>query len=433
MAQIIVEDIFGDKRAVRLVEKKISPQKIELQPNQRFVATASGGLAVFTEMSEPLESFANVTITPTYIFKSNATYIKKERSSAQRAAQSFLAHNNHNNELSHKAQKNIMRSLNWLYYCAKWKTVWSKRENKSFHFKVNFITLTIPSKLGSIVERKYIEEFIYTNGKKSVNPDFISYLDDAYSHVVDEKLFQECLHTWLTYARKYFYLGNYVWKIEAQKNGQLHIHISSDQFIRHDLLRNSWNRILQKKGLLDEFFKTNSHYNPNSTDVHSTKNMYNAVAYIGGYMKKDPNFCKQFNGRIWGCSKALAPARKVKIQFSKSDFQSFKNEIKHKKIQYTECVVKDKSGTPVAMVGHLFLLKKYDSKNFIHSKVKKAYRDHTKFVKSKTPKPPADYYAMDLWGEKTIVRYNSINSDVVATVEENIISYDVNQLKLYSK
>lgn len=421
-------DIFGDE-ITPIVSKIYRPSiSAVTKDTPGAILLANGSYTIINSFIPKDERTSKLSITPTYIFKCNASTGKKERTARQIENQINLQDNQHKNVLSVKARKNIIRSLNWLYTCAKWKTVWSKADNKSFHFKINFITLTIPSKSGSIHSRKEVEEFIYEKGVQLPNPNMLVFPDELTDDIVDEKLFQKCLNTWLTYARKYFYLGNYVWKIEGQKNGQLHIHLSSDQFINHKKLQDSWNRILQKNGLLDVYYSKFGNYSPNSTDVHSTKKMYNAVAYIGGYMKKDPNFCKQFNGKIWGCSTALMPSNKVNCEFNLDEFNNFKNEIKANKIEYSECFVVDKEGTVIASVGHLFLLKKYDIKNFISPKIKKAYSDHTRYVKSFQKKPPPEYYQIDLFGERTKVIYNE--NTVNSAVSEVVRNFDVNQLKL---
>ena len=218
-----------------------------------------------------------IVINPNYLFKGNLNFgVEKVRTERQKANECNLLANDHNQTLSKKARKNIQFCLNWMYASARTKTVWNERTRTTFTFKTNMITLTIPSKDGSIVPRNEMEEFMYKDGKRLNNPNFKPITEDQRTNIVDEKTFQTCFNSFLTYMRKFKGLGNYLWKLEAQHNGQLHIHLTTDQYIKWNEIRDVWNKILQKNNLLDVYFSKRGHFTPNSTDVHSTKNMYNA-------------------------------------------------------------------------------------------------------------------------------------------------------------
>jgi hypothetical protein len=42
------------------------------------------------------------------------------------------------------------------------------------------------------------------------------------------------------------------WKIEFQNNGKLHVHITTDSFISHHVIRSTWNRLLKNNNYLDQ-------------------------------------------------------------------------------------------------------------------------------------------------------------------------------------
>lgn len=175
--------------------------------------------------------------------------------------------------LSDKAKQKLKGSINWLVVAAQKKTVKSLKTNNSYKFKINFITLTIPPQ----------EEGL-----------------------VDEKKFKTILNTWLTYQRKMNKLNNYVWKIEKHKDNRLHIHILSDTFLHHRNVRESWNLILQRNGLLEFHNKKHNNFNPNSTDVHSIKQVKKVAAYVVKYMSKNGEADKLYNGRVWSCSSKIS-------------------------------------------------------------------------------------------------------------------------------
>ena len=111
-----------------------------------------------------------------------------------------LENNDHKGKLSRKAITGLRNSINWLCLAAKKKRVYVKKQDKNFYFKVNFITLTLP---------------------------------DTEEPISSQDLQTKLLNPWLTYMRKYHTLKNYVWRLEFQANGKLHIHISTDAFIHH--------------------------------------------------------------------------------------------------------------------------------------------------------------------------------------------------------
>ena len=203
------------------------------------------------------------------------------RSLAQIASQKNLSDNKHNGDLSKKSRRKLSALVDWLITQAKWKSVYHSETKKTFMFKVNFITLTIPA-VKNMLSEKDIKS-------KLLNP-------------------------WLVYARKYFGLSNYVWKMEFTQAGVIHFHLTSDTFIHHKKLRNSWNKRLKDCGLLNEFFDVHSHYDANSTDVHSVHKCRNVGAYIAKYMSKTSTAVNKAAHRIWGCNYELSQALKCNIE-----------------------------------------------------------------------------------------------------------------------
>ncbi|RME51996.1 hypothetical protein D6783_06120 [Candidatus Woesearchaeota archaeon] len=96
----------------------------------------------------------------------------------------------------------------------------------------------------------------------------------------------------------------YIWKAEAQKRGQLHYHIVYSHFAHYDEVRVRWNRILKRKGLLDEFARKHHHFNPPSTRVESVRNVRRMGAYFEKYLAKQ-EVTNLGEGKVWDCSKGL--------------------------------------------------------------------------------------------------------------------------------
>lgn len=101
---------------------------------------------------------------------------------------------------------------------------------------------------------------------------------------------------------------SYIWKAELQARGQIHYHITTNQFVRYDDLRKEWNRLQGKAGWLTEFREKFRHSNPNSTDIHAVQKVARLDLYLAKYIAK--NTGGKVNGKVWGCSSDLAGTKR---------------------------------------------------------------------------------------------------------------------------
>lgn len=131
----------------------------------------------------------------------------------------LLESNRHGFELSHKAKNKVREKVTWLYTLAKNKTAYTWDKKVQFTFKMNFITLTMPS---------------------------------MQKHATSE-ITKECLNQFLTECREKFGLKNYVWRLEFQKNGNAHYHIATDSYIPWHESKLIWNRCLNRLGYVDAY------------------------------------------------------------------------------------------------------------------------------------------------------------------------------------
>jgi len=226
----------------------------------------------------------------------------------------------HNFELSENARKNMISKINWLYFLAKPKHVKTYSGKEIYNFKINFITLTLPSKQ---------------------------------KHTTAE-ITNTCFNQFLTEVRERLGLQNYVWRLEFQKNGNVHYHIVSDVYIDFFLCQKIWNRCINKLGYVDEYQKKHSKMSihdycaeysnngnvdfitlkkrytkgislnwnsPNSVDVISVSNGKKIAFYISKYFSKKGKSGTQFNKldnennsmgmRLWFCSRSLSKMKKI--------------------------------------------------------------------------------------------------------------------------
>lgn len=221
----------------------------------------------------------------------------------------------HNFKISPAAQKKIKTKINWLYLLARSKYTKTYSGKEIFNFKINFLTLTLPS-------------------TQIHNTQTIT---------------NECFNQFLTEIRERTKMVNYVWRLEFQKNGNLHYHIVTDTYIDYFFAQKIWNRIINKLGYVDRFtniFKdlslsqynarTNANgqtnfdviakryakgkaekwTNPPSIDVKVCTSNKMIAYYISKYFgKKSANnpICNSldneensFSIRLWFCSRSLS-------------------------------------------------------------------------------------------------------------------------------
>jgi hypothetical protein len=226
----------------------------------------------------------------------------------------------HNFQISDNAYRTLKSKINWLYYLSKSKSVTTYNGRNIFNFKIAFITLTLPS------QQKHPTSYITS----------------------------EYFNQFLTEVRQRTKMENYVWRLEFQKNGNVHYHIVTDTYLDYYLCLKIWNRIIAKGGYIDEFAskmsklslmdynkiynkdnkkdfkevsksylrqKSEKWRNPNSVDVKSVISNKSIANYIAKYFAKDneDNPIKNeldtdensANIRLWFCSRSLSKIKKV--------------------------------------------------------------------------------------------------------------------------
>jgi hypothetical protein len=235
--------------------------------------------------------------------------------------QNFIE-NDHEGLISIRARKKIEHALTWLLFTSQPKKITDMQSKKSFTFKLNFVTLTLP----------------------------------AVQVHSDQEIKDVCLNNFLTVARKSG-LKNYIWRAEAQPStGNIHFHITTDFYMHYNNIRKWWNQSVALLGYLDAFELKFHHRNPNSTDVHSVKHIRKLSAYLSKYLGKNRAFpcigelrlikgevkevlyssqqykdeepnkrkgkiighmlgaeIRPINGRLWGCSSSLSRVKNVKF------------------------------------------------------------------------------------------------------------------------
>lgn len=343
------------------------------------------------------------------------------RTREQISNQVNLTQNRHKGKLSPKAVKRMTNSVNWLVASAKNKWVYDKQSGKRFNFRINFITLTLPT------------------------------LDHGIS---DHKFKADLLHNFINTCRYRYGLKNYVWKVETQANGNIHAHFTTDTFIHWKDIRNVWNRILTKRGIIDIYrnkhssmtfeeytalydptgakgkeqmrraFTTgcnSSWSDPNSTDVHAVYKVKDIGAYLAKYMTKEDEERRTINGRLWGCSTNLSETNKLVIELCDHQDYIFLQSLDQPSIKYKAIESKPDAFGKTHHLASLFLYKLNDWGTKIKGALLEKFNEHRFNIRYNIniePPPPFDYPI-------------PIISLVGSTNRENLYQNDIKQTKLF--
>jgi len=151
---------------------------------------------------------------------------------------------------------------------------------------------------------------IYNTVSKTFHPFRIGFWTLTVSDQVirpHAEVYQKCLAPFLDWLR--YRKIMYIWKAELQQRGQIHYHLTCDQFCSYLDAAKQWNKLQRKAGYLTEYAKEHKHYNANSIDIHSVVNIRDIEAYLVKYVTKKDKLGRVINGKVWGCSSSLEGAR----------------------------------------------------------------------------------------------------------------------------
>lgn len=247
----------------------------------------------------------------------------------------------HNFKISEQSHKNIMQKINWLYFLARSKSVKTLSGKEIYNFKINFITLTLPA--------------------KQMHP----------TSVITTK----CLNQFLIEIKKLYSVDNLVWRLEFQKNGNIHYHLVTDVYMDYYIVLKHWNRIINKLGYVNRYAEKHRKmslqeyvdtYNkggkydfatmknryikgrsfdwqvPNSVDVKPVTSGKQIAFYIAKYFsKKDKTgvSCNRLDTkenslgmRLWFCSRSLSKLKKIRDFVPAFDIDVLSIILKCKKI-----------------------------------------------------------------------------------------------------
>jgi hypothetical protein len=281
-----------------------------------------------------------------------------------------------NPELSRKASKRLSNAINWLVHLSKNQEVFEKKIKKRISFKINFITLTLPSPqihsyilpCGFSVPTEKIQScFPAANiGFGRLHYNTFDGSTFVKNEMTDNWIKVNLLNHFLTIMRTKYNVHHYVWRAESQGNGNIHIHITTNKYIYLGDVRKEWNKVLSKTNLIKEYqkkffgisfanYKTIvdpnhnkkhqdllhawNHGNntdwldPNSTDIHSVKHVHSLGAYLATYFSKKNEARRYVRGNLWRLSYSISKLRCACVSLAgrcREEFDFLENCYKNK-------------------------------------------------------------------------------------------------------
>ncbi|MBS9768401.1 MAG: hypothetical protein KGV44_12815 [Flavobacteriaceae bacterium] len=254
-----------------------------------------------------------------------------------------------------------------LYNLHKWKS-----EMQNIQLK-DFGTM---SKLQVKNCRKVIENLIntvlfnYDKSKSYKEQKFVTFvtLTLPMSQLHSDTVFRRLQTRFIENLQKTYNVDYYVWKAEAQQNGNIHFHLLIDRFVDKTVIQNLWNSQLDKYGYIDRFEKKHGHRNPPTTKIHGLVKIKNTVSYIMKYMTKVEKGKRPIVGQLWGCSNSVKKLDYPKFLDFDKEFDEILKLIEDKDIKH---VFSDDYFS--FYVGNMFKKSKEKFKN-LWSSIKRFYK-----------------------------------------------------------
>ena len=140
-------------------------------------------------------------------------------------------------------------------------------------------------------------------------------VSDPQKKLSGKEAYQKLLSHFLAWMRRTKKINTYIWKAELQQNGQIHYHITTPAFINYQEICDKWNNLQRQAGLLNKYASEKGHYDANSTDIHSVRDVKDLSAYLIKYIAKQSQNQESLGGKVWDCSENLSRAKYHSLPF----------------------------------------------------------------------------------------------------------------------
>lgn len=233
--------------------------------------------------------------------------------------------------LSLGAKKRMAKAITLLVSSSKRKWIFNEVSKRYFFHRLSFITLTV---------------------------------SDPTKKLTGKEAYQKLLSHFLQWLRRTKSVTTYLWKAELQENGQIHYHITTPAFINYQEIRDKWNNLQRKVGLITNYRSTMMEFHkdgfkvrhdllkkwpydkqlaaykkgmaedwqhPNSTDIHSVRKVNDMSAYMVKEICKSVQNGDSIGGKVWDCSENLKASKYFSIVMENHHADFIQKEVKEEK------------------------------------------------------------------------------------------------------
>lgn len=152
----------------------------------------------------------------------------------------------------------------------------------------------------------------------------------------DNEIKRKCLTPYIATLQRKYDVWHYFWRAESQLNGNIHFHLIIDSKIKWRDIRNEWNKCINKLGYIERFQAKYNHQDPNSTDIHSLRNINSPASYVIKYCTKSDGY-RRIKGRIHGCSDGLRNLTPYETVIGASELDFLRKVAKDKSSKVYDC------------------------------------------------------------------------------------------------
>jgi len=266
-------------------------------------------------------------------------------------------------ELSKASKKKLNRSVNWLVAASKTHRVWSKQAKKHYSFKCAFVTLTLPSSQGSISDNHF---------KRHMLAKFIDWM------------------------KKTKAVNEYIWKVEVQKNNNIHAHIVINQFIHYNDVRREWLKICNENGLIEKDKYVDNLQAVPCTEIKAVRKVRKLGAYVAKYLSKNESQKdnRKIVGRLWACSYGLSSANKLVVRADTHDTDELTAWWNDKRVRTIAIQVASKITGVKRTIGYHASLDVKLWREVVCDELKELYKVHIWNIQSGMRTLPISYYSL---------------------------------------
>lgn len=202
----------------------------------------------------------------------------------------------YNGQMSAGAKKRLTKAITLLVQTTKKRWLYNEVSKRMVLHHLSFITLTV---------------------------------SDPQKKLSGKEAYQKLLSHFIAWLRRTKKVNTYIWKAELQKNGQIHYHITTPAFINYQEIRDKWNNLQRKAGLLDNYAKDHLHFDANSTDIHAVYKINDMAAYLIKYIAKQEQNKDAIGGKVWDCSENLSKAKYHSLHMQSHHIHFIKSAVTH--------------------------------------------------------------------------------------------------------